>query len=118
MAHFQADILTENILSQTAGQPPSATFDGHANCFIETGHGRAVMVDFNYDTEPLPGKYPLPVVGPFSLLAESKANHLGKMAFRWLYWNVLLRGRSLPVSTSMSMAGKYRPGMKTHNVSE
>ena len=64
------------------------------------------MIDFNYDVEPLPGAYPLPVVGPFSLLKETRRNHLGKLAFRWLYWNVLLPGRHVPVSTQMSMVGK------------
>ena len=57
------------------------------------GDGKALLIDFNYDTEPLPGKYPLPVVGPLGLLKETRANHLGKLAFRWIYWNVLLPGR-------------------------
>ncbi len=43
----------------------TGSFDGHANCFIESGDGKGLLIDFNYDTEPLPGKYPLPVVGPF-----------------------------------------------------
>ena len=33
-------------------------FDGHANCFIESGYGKALLIDFNYDVEPLPGRYP------------------------------------------------------------
>ena len=57
--------------STSPGEPMTALFDGHANCFIESGHGKALLIDFNYDTEPLPGKYPLPVVGPFSLLEET-----------------------------------------------
>ena len=81
-------------------------FDGHANCFVESGDGKALMIDFNYDTQPLPGKYPVPGVGPFSLLEETTANHLGKMAFKWTYWNVLLPGRYLPLPAHMSMAGK------------
>lgn len=67
-------------------------FDGHANCFIETGHGKGLLIDFNYETEPLPGKYPLPGVGPFSLLKETEMNHWGKVMFRWIYWNILLPG--------------------------
>jgi sulfide:quinone oxidoreductase len=82
------------------------SFDGHANCFIESGHGKGLLIDFNYDTEPLPGKYPLPGVGPFSLLAESRTNHLGKLGFRWAYWHLLLPGHPLPVPSLMSMAGK------------
>ena len=107
MAHFQADILTENILSWIEGRPLRAKFDGHANCFIESGFGKGILIDFNYDTEPLPGKFPLPGVGPFSLLEETEMNHYGKIMFRWMYWNVLLRGRHSPlVTATMSEAGK------------
>ncbi len=69
-------------------------FDGHANCFVESGDGKGMLIDFNYDTEPLPGKYPLPGVGPFSLLKETELNHWGKLMFRWIYWNVLLPGKA------------------------
>ncbi len=106
VAHFQADILFENILSAIEGRPLCAKFDGHANCFIESGFGKGILIDFNYDTEPLPGKFPLPGVGPFSLLEETKMNHYGKVMFRWMYWNFLLKGLELPVESHMSMAGK------------
>jgi sulfide:quinone oxidoreductase len=108
VAHFSADVVVENLLSAIDGRPLDASFDGHANCFVESGHGKGLLLDFNYDTQPLPGKYPLPKLGPFSLLAESRANHLGKLGFRWAYWNLLLRGRPMPVSARMSMAGKDR----------
>lgn len=108
VAHFAVEIFTENFLSHIAGRPMSGAFDGHANCFVETGHGKALLIDFNYDTEPLPGTYPLPGVGPLRLLAETEANHWGKMLFRWMYWNLLLPGKELPVPTLMSMAGKRR----------
>jgi sulfide:quinone oxidoreductase len=106
VAHFEADILTENLLSAIDGLAPAACFDGHANCFIESGFGKGFLIDFNYDTEPLPGKFPLPGVGPFDLLKETEANHWGKMMFRWVYWNMLLRGAELPLETQMSMVGK------------
>lgn len=106
VAHFQADILFANILSVIAGRAPEEKFDGHANCFIETGGGKALLIDFNYDVEPLPGHYPLPGVGPLSLLRETRLNHLGKMLFRWVYWNLLLPARPLPVSPAFSMRGK------------
>jgi len=106
VAHFQADILYENFLSVIEGREPKAKFDGHANCFIESGFGKGILIDFNYDTEPLPGKYPLPGVGPFSLLEETKMNHYGKVMFRWMYWNFLVKGLELPIESHMSMAGK------------
>ena len=108
VAHFQGEVLEENLLRSIKGRPLIDEFDGHANCFIETGFGKAVLIDFNYDVEPLPGKYPVPGVGPLSLLGESEMNHWGKMAFRWIYWNMLLKGAEIPgVESRMSMAGKW-----------
>jgi sulfide:quinone oxidoreductase len=107
VAHFMLDVLIENLLRAIEGLEPLPTFDGHANCFIESGFEKGILIDFNYDVEPLPGKYPLPGFGPFSLLQESAANHWGKMTFRWLYWNVLLKGGEMPFESQMSMAGKW-----------
>lgn len=106
VAHFQADVLFENILSILAGRAPEAKFDGHANCFIESGDGKALLIDFSYDVEPLPGHYPLPHIGPMSLLKETRLNHLGKLMFKWVYWNMLLPARPMPVGHAFSMTGK------------
>ena len=43
------------------------------------------------------------------LLEETRANHLGKLAFRHVYWNVLLPGLPVPLPAHMSMAGKQVP---------
>ena len=107
VAHFAVEQFIENFVDLVHGRPMTHSFDGHANCFVESGHGKGLLIDFNYDTEPLPGKYPVPGIGPFSLLAETHANHLGKLAFRWAYWHVLLPGHPLPVPSLMSMAGKH-----------
>ncbi len=106
VAHFAVEVFVDNFLEHIDGLPMTGSFDGHANCFIESGDDKALLIDFNYDTEPLPGRYPLPVVGPMGLLKETRANHLGKLAFRWIYWNVLLRGRPVPLPAHMSMVGK------------
>jgi len=107
VAHFMLEVLIENLLRHMAGMEPLPKFDGHANCFIESGFEKGILIDFNYDVEPLPGKFPLPGFGPFSLLKESAANHWGKMTFRWIYWNVMLRGGEMPFESQMSMAGKW-----------
>jgi len=107
VAHFQSEVLFENVLRFIGGRELAATFDGHANCFIETGYGKAMLIDFNYETEPLPGRFPLPGVGPFTLLEESATNHWGKLAFKWVYWNVLLEGKELPLDHRMLLAGKW-----------
>jgi sulfide:quinone oxidoreductase len=109
VAHFEGEVLVENLLSAIEGKAPNHQFDGHANCFIETGFKKALLIDFNYKTEPLPGHFPLSKVGPFSLLKESRRNWIGKRAFRWIYWHRLLPGKKLYVPNTMSMRGKYYP---------
>ncbi|MDQ5973898.1 MAG: sulfide:quinone oxidoreductase [Actinomycetota bacterium] len=106
VAHFEVDVFVENFVQLIAGEAMTHKFDGHANCFIETGDGKAMLIDFNYDTEPLPGKFPYGGLGPMGLLKESHLNHLGKLAFKWVYWNMLMPGRPLPLSTAMSLSGK------------
>jgi sulfide:quinone oxidoreductase len=106
VAHFQGDVLIENILRHLEGLVLKPDFDGHANCFIETGYGKGLLIDFNYEVEPLPGKFPLPGIGPFSLLEESAVNHWGKMGFKWVYWNLLLTGQDLPLGHALTLEGK------------
>lgn len=107
VAHFEAEILTENILRYIDDKELKEKFDGHANCFIETGNGKALLIDFNYTQEPVEGTFPFPGVGPLSLLKESRINHMGKMAFKWIYWNMLIKGIHIPfVSATMSKKGK------------
>ena len=107
VAHFEAEILTDNILHYVKGEPLKEEFDGHANCFIETGNGKALLIDFNYTHEPVEGSFPFAGIGPLRLLKESRMNHMGKLAFRWIYWNVLLKGTHIPfVSAKMSESGK------------
>jgi sulfide:quinone oxidoreductase len=109
VAHFSVEVFVENFLQHVDGRPMTGSFDGHANCYVEAGDGKALLIDFNYDTEPLPGAYPVPGVGPFRLLAETRVNHWGKLAFRWMYWHLLLPGRPIPLPAHMSMAGKKLP---------
>ena len=107
VAHFQADVVVHNILREIAGREAEPCADGHTNCFIETGHGKAVLIDFNYEVQPVPGKFPIPVIGPMTLLKETWLNHLGKLAFKHVYWNMLLPARPIPmVGSQMKMAGK------------
>ncbi len=108
VAHYAIELFGENFVRHTRGQEMEPTFDGHANCFVESGYGKGLLIDFNYTQEPLPGRYPVPVFGPFRLLEESVLNHWGKLAFRWMYWNILLKGNKLPLPATMSMAGKWK----------
>ena len=107
VAHFEAETLTDNIMLYLAGKDLKEEFDGHSNCFIETGNNKAMLIDFNYDQEPVDGTFPIAGVGPLRLLKESVLNHWGKLAFRWIYWNMLLKGIPIPmVSRNMKLAGK------------
>jgi sulfide:quinone oxidoreductase len=106
VVHFASDVVYENLLSAIEGRELKAKFDGHSNCYIETGFGKGSIIDFNYDTEPLPGTFPLPGIGPFGLLKNTKMNHYGKVLFRWIYWHILLKGKELPIESEMTMAGK------------
>ncbi len=112
VTHFEGEVLTENVVCFLEGRPLDASYDGHANCFIETGFSKALMIDFNYATEPLPGHFPGPVGMP--LLKESRLNHLGKLMFQWFYWHSLLPGRDIPgVGSQMPECGKRRPAAAT-----
>lgn len=106
VVHFASDVLFENIMSAIEGRQLLAKYDGHSNCYIETGFGKGSIIDFNYDTEPLAGTFPLPGIGPFGLLKNTKMNHYGKVLFRWMYWHILLKDKRLPIESEMSMAGK------------
>ncbi|HEX6461577.1 MAG TPA: FAD/NAD(P)-binding oxidoreductase [Thermoleophilaceae bacterium] len=107
VTHFEGDTLVENIRRFFQGVELVSAFDGHSNCFVETGFHKALLIDFNYDVEPLPGRFPEPHVGPLPLLKESRLNHMAKLAFQWIYWHVLLPGREMPgVSSELQMAGK------------
>ncbi len=115
VAHFQAEVVVHNLLREVAGQQAEPLADGHTNCFIETGHGKAILVDFNYDIQPVPGEFPLAGIGPMSLLKETWLNHLGKLAFKPIYWHLLLPGRSIPlVGSQMSLRGKRMDVLAAH----
>lgn len=110
VAHFESDVIVENLHREIDGLPALPEFDGHSNCFIVSGYEKAFLIDFNYKVEPLPGKFPFPGVGPFSLLGESYTNYWGKMMFKWAYFNLMLKGKDLPLEPQMFMAGKQRMG--------
>lgn len=108
VAHYESDTVVENLLREIDDKEPKPTFDGHATCFICSGYEKALLIDFNYEVEPLPGKFPFPGLGPFNLLGESAFNYYGKMMFKWVYWNLMLKGLELPLEPQFTMAGKMR----------
>ncbi len=108
VAHYMSYTVVENLTREIEGQGPAPTFDGHATCFLASGFEKAILLDFNYAVEPLPGKFPFPGLGPFSLLEETFGNHCGKMLFKWVYWNLMMKGLELPLEAQFNIAGKIR----------
>ena len=90
--------------SVTSSTPFSASIS--PSCRDETGFDKALLIDFNYEQEPVEGHYPVAVGLP--LLKESRLNHLGKLLFQWFYWHSLLPGRDVPgIHPDMPTAGKH-----------
>jgi sulfide:quinone oxidoreductase len=105
VAHFEGEVLCDNVVAFLDGRTPTAHYDGHTNCFIELGGGEAILIDYNSDVEPLPGRFPGRLGLP--LLAPSRIDHVGKLLFESLYWHALLPGHNLPgLGSPMPRAGK------------
>ena len=77
-AHKEADVVAANIAQAIAGQPQAARFDGHGECFIETGGGKAGFGGGDFYAEPKPA---------VTLHQPSWRWHLGKVWVEksWLY---------------------------------
>lgn len=106
VTHFQAKTFVPNFLNHLRGKPLTESFDGHVTCFIESGFHKALLLDFNYGVQPVTGKFPLPLVGPLSLLKETHFNHLAKIGFYFAYWGLLVRGLPLLLPRNMPRFGK------------
>lgn len=53
-AHFEAEVVTENIAREIKGLPADKEYDGRASCFLEIGFGKAGFASGNFYNEPLP----------------------------------------------------------------
>ena len=76
-AHAQADVVAANIASKWSGRGNLRKFDGHGQCFLEIGDGRAGLGYGNFYGEPVP---------QVKLKAPSRWWHWSKVLFerRWL----------------------------------
>lgn len=77
-AHGEAEVVANNLIHDITGKGTPMTFDGHGECFLETGDGKAGMGRGNFFAEPLPQvKFNQP----------GRTLHLGKVAFEkyWLF---------------------------------
>ncbi len=77
-AHGQAEVVAHNIAAAILGRPADARFNGHGECFVEIGDGRAGFGSGNFYGEPTP---------QVRLRAPGRLLHLAKVAFEkyWLF---------------------------------
>ncbi|AGK60247.1 hypothetical protein Asulf_00213 [Archaeoglobus sulfaticallidus PM70-1] len=73
VAHFEAEVISENIAAQIKGLPPTARYFGKAMCFIEMGFDLGTYIWFDYETPP-------------KLVKPNKFIHWSKIAYNRLYW--------------------------------
>ncbi len=81
-AHFEAPVIVERLtaaLRGTAPDPKHAEYAGHVMCFLEAGHGRASLLDFDYSRPPQ-------VADPTAIV------HFQKLAFNKAYWYLVPTG--------------------------
>ena len=80
-AHFEAKVLAERLVARVRGanghEPP--LYDGHVLCFLETGHGQASQLVFDFAHPPQPP-------------APNRFHHYEKMLFNKVYWYIVPRG--------------------------
>jgi sulfide:quinone oxidoreductase len=80
-AHFEAKVLAERLAARVRGanghEPP--VYDGHVLCFLETGHGQASQLVFDFEHPPQPP-------------APNHFYHYEKMLFNKVYWYIVPRG--------------------------
>jgi sulfide:quinone oxidoreductase len=72
-AHFEAEVIGENIAAIVRLGMPVRDYDGKVFCFIEAGKDRATYAMFDYQNPPQP-KPP------------TRAVHWFKLAYNKLYW--------------------------------
>jgi sulfide:quinone oxidoreductase len=79
-AHFQSKVVAESIASEIYGETNSITYDGHVECFLETGYGKGITLNFNYSHPPKPGN-------------PNRIAHWEKELFNRLYWSTVPKAR-------------------------
>ena len=72
-AHFEAEVIAENLAAVVKMGTPVRDYDGKVFCFIQAGKERATYAMFNYTTPPNPQP-------------PTRAVHWFKTAYNKLYW--------------------------------
>lgn len=77
-AHNEAEVVANNLVNKITGKGKPKTFDGHGECFIEIGDGKAGFGNGNFFAEPVP---------EIKFHQPSRTLHIAKVAFEkyWLF---------------------------------
>ena len=81
-AHFQSKIVADSISATILGEHDPYRYDGHVECFLETGYGKGITLNFNYNKPPNPGH-------------PNRIAHWEKELFNRLYWSTVPKGSSI-----------------------
>ncbi len=77
-AHFESEILAENLMDMVRGGQGNKQYTGKVFCFIETGLDKATYISFDYENPPKP-------------VTPSKMVHFAKVGYNNMHW-VNLKG--------------------------
>jgi sulfide:quinone oxidoreductase len=97
VAHFQSEILTENIVHYIKGEPLELPPEVGADCFVQS-RGKAFSLDSDHELQTVEDKYLSPVLGPLSRYRQREFSNL---AFQWIYgscWPEARRWRELALA--------------------
>lgn len=75
-AHYQGHIVAESIAAELQHRPIRQQYHGRVACFLETGHGQATFLWFDYEHPP---KVPKP----------RRLWHMEKAALNTFYWQLI-----------------------------
>ncbi len=79
-AHFQSKIIADSLASEIYGEPTDVKYDGHVECFLETGYGKGIVLNFNYTKPPKPTQ-------------PNRIAHWEKALLNRLYWSTVPKAR-------------------------
>ncbi|TDR32628.1 NAD(P)/FAD-dependent oxidoreductase [Aquamicrobium defluvii] len=72
---WQVPVVVDNLVAETAGREPTATYNGYTSCPMVTAYGKAMLIEFDYDGTLIPS---FPFIDP-----------LGE---RWISWLIEEKG--------------------------
>lgn len=75
-AHYEGHIVAETIAAELQHRPVRNEYHGRVACFLETGHGQATFLWFDYEHPPKPPK-------------PRRLWHLEKAALNTFYWQLI-----------------------------